>query len=340
MNSSLSPGSTEVMNSTKVSYSTSTNDENTAYTSRPNRSSHIVRNSSSPNSVRKRCSTTCWPGRPRGRSKMCDSDGVGSVDRTSVCSPASARRSAVAAAQVVLPTPPLPRNTRILVPERPESSSGMVLMKHRRNAHTRQANPRLPHAFTGGRMRVSVLVLTALSFVLPAATNAQATPVVLAPNTRIRFTVAPDSAAVVARVVAQHGDSIWVRPERTGDTLSLRASSLARLDVSRGKETHARHAAGVGFLIGAVSGGIFGYATGEDCHPTDWICFPRGETATAGALMFGLLGAGAGAIVGWVMPVERWNHILPPAAGRFTIGPDGRGGRRYGVAFRVSLPGR
>jgi len=188
-------------------------------------------------------------------------------------------------------------------------------------------------------MRVPVLVLTALSFVLPAATNAQATPVVLTPNTRIRFAVAPDTP-VVANVVAQHGDSLWVHAERTNDTLALRVSSLTRLDVSRGKETHALHAAGVGFLIGAVSGGIFGYATGENCQPTDWICFPRGETATLGALMFGLLGAGAGAIVGWVMPVERWNHVLPPAAGRFTVGPDGRGGRRYGVAFRVSLPGR
>ncbi len=187
-------------------------------------------------------------------------------------------------------------------------------------------------------MRVSVLVLTALSFVLPALSNAQATAVVLAPNTRIRFAVAPDTPAVVARVIAQHGDSLWVHAERANDTLALRVSSLARLEVSRGKETHARHAAGVGFLIGAVSGGIFGYAAGEDCQPTDWICFPRRETATVGALMFGLLGAGAGAIVGWVKPVERWNHVLPPAAGRFTVGPDGRGGWRYGVAFRVSLP--
>ncbi len=188
-------------------------------------------------------------------------------------------------------------------------------------------------------MRIPVLVLAALALLAPAATAAQ-TPVVLAPNTRIRFAVTRDTAAVVASVVAQRGDSLWVHPERSRDTLGLRISSLARLDVSRGKETHALHAAGVGLLIGAVGGGVLGYATGEDCTSSEWICFPRGLTAAAGAVAFGLVGAGVGAVVGWVNPVERWNHAVLPVRGTFTIRPDGRGGRSYGVAFRVGLPER
>jgi hypothetical protein len=42
---------------------------------------------------------------------MCEGDGVGSVEIARLGWPPSARRSAVAAEQVVLPTPPLPMKT-------------------------------------------------------------------------------------------------------------------------------------------------------------------------------------------------------------------------------------
>src|SRR3954466_13209670 len=52
---------------------------------------------------------------PSGRSNTSASECAGSVDSTSVRRPASAHASAVAAATVVLPTPPLPVNSRILI---------------------------------------------------------------------------------------------------------------------------------------------------------------------------------------------------------------------------------
>src|SRR4051794_4350036 len=52
---------------------------------------------------------------PSGRSNTSANEWAGSVDRTRVRCPASAQASAVAAATVVLPTPPLPVNSRILI---------------------------------------------------------------------------------------------------------------------------------------------------------------------------------------------------------------------------------
>ena len=185
-------------------------------------------------------------------------------------------------------------------------------------------------------MRIAVLLLATLSLLAPAAAAAQV-PVVLAPNTRIRYAVAPDTPAVVANVVAQRGDTLWVRPVHAADTLALGMSRLARLDVSHGKETHALHHAGVGFLIGAAAGGVLGYAGGSDCSSSDWICFSRGETAVFSAALFGAVGAGVGSVVGWVNPSERWEPVALPGSARFTLRSDGLRGRRYGVGFTITV---
>jgi hypothetical protein len=173
-------------------------------------------------------------------------------------------------------------------------------------------------------MRIPILMLAALCAAMPGAARAQANPVVLAPDARIRFAVAPDAPLAIATVVARHGDSLWVRPEQATDTVAFRVSSLARLDVSRGKETHARHAAGVGFLLGAVAGAVDGFSNGQDCSGYDAAyppCLNRGQSAATEAVLAGILGAAIGAIVGWVKPVERWNHIVPRAGGAVTVGP-------------------
>src|SRR5437870_12690737 len=66
--------------------------------------------------------SSCWPHsagvigvptEPRGTSKASAREWAGSVDSTTVRRPASAQRRAVAAATVVLPTPPLPVNSRM-----------------------------------------------------------------------------------------------------------------------------------------------------------------------------------------------------------------------------------
>jgi hypothetical protein len=55
-------------------------------------------------------SFTIWGFSNTGIEKMCDSEGVASVEIARVFRPEEAKWRAVAAAQVVLPTPPLPEN--------------------------------------------------------------------------------------------------------------------------------------------------------------------------------------------------------------------------------------
>ena len=70
----------------------------------------MSRTSCRPNSVTQRPGCTSRSRCSPLISKMCDRDGVGSVEIARLASPDSACHSAVAAEQVVLPTPPLPRN--------------------------------------------------------------------------------------------------------------------------------------------------------------------------------------------------------------------------------------
>ena len=61
---------------------------------------------------------------PRGRSKASARLWAGSVETIRVRWPAAAQRTAVAAATVVLPTPPLPVNSRTRTPSGQSSSLG------------------------------------------------------------------------------------------------------------------------------------------------------------------------------------------------------------------------
>src|SRR3546814_10195907 len=79
------------------------------------------------------CASSCWPHRPSvistvrspsSTSKASPGEWAGSVDSTMVCGPAAAQRTAVAAAVVVLPTPPLPVNNRMRTGDPARSAGG------------------------------------------------------------------------------------------------------------------------------------------------------------------------------------------------------------------------
>lgn len=57
----------------------------------------------------------------------------------------------------------------------------------------------------------------------------------------------------------------------------------------------------IGAGAGAVTGGLLGYAGGEDCSGDEFLCFgrtTRDEATVAGALILGVVGAGIGLVVG------------------------------------------
>ena len=101
----------------------------------------------------------------------------------------------------------------------------------------------------------------------------------------------------------------------SGTTLQVKADSIVWLDALSGFEMRAsteeveyigirdRTAGGVegfmlGFIGGAVVGGLVGYSAGEsDCPPSE-LCFNRGGSAVLGAAVFGLSTALFGGIYG------------------------------------------
>lgn len=144
------------------------------------------------------------------------------------------------------------------------------------------------------RVRVPVYLLVMFTVLLPRTEVAQG-QVTLAPGTRIRYVPSPALARVVANVVVQRGDSLWVRPVAHAETVGLALPNLARLEISRGTENHMLLFAAVGFVAGALDG--------------------RGDLPGDGHLIFGAAGAGIGALFGWITRRERWEPVRLPARG-------------------------
>ena len=187
-------------------------------------------------------------------------------------------------------------------------------------------------------MRISPSLLAALSL-LPLRVGVAQAPVVLEPKTHIRFASLPNERAVVAEVLVQRGDSLWVRPMKVTDTVALALSMLAHLDVSRGIKRETWRGVGIGLLSGAVAGGALGAALGNRCSPAE----PNGSCsssrrmlATIGAFSLGTTGAGVGALIGHAIRSDRWEPV--PLADRVKVAIwRGGHGRPYGMELGYSV---
>ena len=178
----------------------------------------------------------------------------------------------------------------------------------------------------------AVCMLGVLSILSLRASCAQA-PVVIAPATRIRFALPPVDRLRVAQVIVQRGDSLWVRPAQSEDTLALALKTLAHLDVSRGQHRNTLKGAGLGLLSGAAAGAILGYSLGQDCSTDSFVCFPRDQTSLMGAAYIGGLGAVVGALVGHSHVRDRWVSVLSPSRVKIVAWPANRG---FGVGLMRS----
>jgi len=108
---------------------------------------------------------------------------------------------------------------------------------------------------------------------------------------------------LIGTVVGQTGDSLRLDERDSHAMLAVPTERVVALQVSRGRHSHT----GLGALIGLAAGAAFGLiATAAD---------PAIDTDAAGyavvAGIFGGMGAGAGALVGWAIQSETWEPRSP-----------------------------
>lgn len=147
----------------------------------------------------------------------------------------------------------------------------------------------------------------------------------LEPGDRVRVVV-PElrNGRFEARVAATTDSTVTLysaalRPREQ----SLPLSSIAHLEISEGEKTKVARNAGIGLLMGAGLGAIFGYAAGDDT--SCFICFSAEEKAAVGAIGLGAIGLLVGGISGATTREETWRPVSVDRLG-LGIAPDGRPG--------------
>lgn len=141
----------------------------------------------------------------------------------------------------------------------------------------------------------------------PAAGRADPTvgtaPEWLRADTRLRLTpVSPSGPRVlVGEFREAHGDSIWIR-ERYARSVGLPLSGIRRFEVSRERSPRTWTGAGIGFLAGALFGGVAGASEGADQGDT-------GARVVASGIFIGCLGMILGAIVGHSSRADHWTVV-------------------------------
>jgi len=177
--------------------------------------------------------------------------------------------------------------------------------------------------------------LTLLSLAAFGRSPAQGLPT-LPPPTHIRYSVASGDSSLEAEVVAQRGDSLWVRRLQTADTVLLTLPSLTQLDINRGKKGHPVSGAFIGLGSGAIAGGLLGAMLGSDCTGDSLCIAPRDQAALVLAAFGGGVGAAVGAIVGSLVRTDRWESAPLTSRGSIALWR-GERGHRYGIGIRYAV---
>lgn len=172
-------------------------------------------------------------------------------------------------------------------------------------------------------MRQSFLLFLTFLAVPHAGLAAEPDPLHLA-GSRVRIQ-APDKSTAAGRLLLGGRKQAGTVVEMRGDTLLFTADgqstpalvpteSLTGLEVSRGMHSHVLAGAGLGFLAGALVGGVIGYASLHEGPPYSDGDY-GGVGAVSGAAIGGGVGIGVGAIVG-SRRTERWETLgLPISIG-------------------------
>jgi hypothetical protein len=108
---------------------------------------------------------------------------------------------------------------------------------------------------------------------------------------------------LVGTVVGQSGDSLRLDERGSHRLLAVPTERLAALQVSRGRRSHAI----LGGLLGLAAGAAFGVIA----TATDPAINASAEGYAIVAGVFGAMGLGAGALIGWAVRSERWEPWSP-----------------------------
>jgi hypothetical protein len=115
----------------------------------------------------------------------------------------------------------------------------------------------------------------------------------------------------IGDVVSATWDTLVFLPAKQSASTAIGTPNIITIEVAKGKHMQMGKGAVMGFLIFGGAGAFMANATYRDCHPNClWVTSRRSETLTGGVL-FGLLGAFAGAAVG-SRQTDTWVPVAVP----------------------------
>jgi hypothetical protein len=160
------------------------------------------------------------------------------------------------------------------------------------------------------RMRLFFLLFLTFLAVPHAGLAAEPGPPHLT-GSRVRL-LAPELGAQkqAGTVVEVRDDSLLFAADGQSTRTVVPTASLTELELSQGMHSHVLAGAGLGFLAGAVVGGVIGYALAHESDSgDDGDMGPLG--AGVGAVIVGSVGIGVGALIG-SKQTERWERQRLP----------------------------
>ncbi|HEX5005037.1 MAG TPA: hypothetical protein VFV65_06960 [Gemmatimonadales bacterium] len=160
---------------------------------------------------------------------------------------------------------------------------------------------------------------------------AQDTPVDLVSGRLVRVHK-QNARPMVGRFVSIGSDTVTVALSE-GDTVAVPRESITRFDLYMGSKSGAGKGALTGLAIGAAVGAVLG-AVSAGSDDGSWYDYSASEWALSGAVGFGLLGAGIGALVGAGQELPRWQATALPTV---TVRPDGSAAGGVAIAVRLDF---
>jgi hypothetical protein len=158
-----------------------------------------------------------------------------------------------------------------------------------------------------------------------------------APGTRVRVTAPALRRPITGTLLDVSADSLRLRRDIHGDTVSVATASLSALEVSAGRRTHRLRDSGIGFLAGAGIGAVVGLATyrKSDCSAS-CLDFGPGFDAVAGGIVFGAAGVVIGFLTG-TFPKEVWVPASSASPQRLRVGIQPAHDGVHRLALRASM---